>query len=183
MIAVYDGRFQPFHIGHLAFIERIHIETGLPVAVMVIHSTLSAEATGYSSIADQHHRPEKNPLTAWERVSLINQAITHAGFSFVSGILAIPRPDLHWPLARAFYPTERVICLSGKDDYERQKEVFWASLEEKTLVIDTDGLPKVSSTAVKQMMRNGEDWSHLIPEGGRAYFTQIDGYQRLRVAS
>ena len=183
MFAVYDGRFQPFHIGHLAFIERIHAETGLPVAVLVIHSTVSTEAVGYSSVANEHHRPEKNPLTVWERVSLINQAIAHEGYDFVSGVLAIPRPDLYWSIAKAFYPPKRVICLSGKDDYERQKEVFWASLGEQTVIINTDGLPTISSTAVKRMMRDGEDWSQLIPVGARNYFAEINGYERLQVAS
>ena len=183
MIAVYDGRFQPFHIGHLSFIEGIHDQTGLSVAVLVIHSTMSADAGGYSGVADAHHRPEKNPLTVWERVSLINQAIAHEGFSFVSGVLAIPRPDLYWSIAKSFYPTERVICLSGKDDYERQKELFWASLGERTMVIDTNGLPKVSSTAVKQKMQDGEEWSELIPVGGRAYFNEINGYERFRAAA
>jgi len=183
MFAVYDGRFQPFHVGHLAFIERIHTATGLPVVVMVIHSTLSGGAEGYSAIADEHHRPEKNPLTVWERVSLITRACVFAGHDFVAGVLAIPRPDLHWPLTQAFYPADRVICLSGKDDYERRKEVFWASLGEKTIVIDTEGLPKISSTAVKRMMRDGEDWSHVIPAGAQSYFAQINGYERLRQAS
>ena len=135
------------------------------------------------AVADAHHRPEKNPLTVWERVSLINQAIAHERFSFVSGVLAIPRPDLYWSIAKSFYPTERVICLSGKDDYERQKEAFWSSLGERTLVIDTNGLPKVSSTAVKQKMRDAEEWSELIPAGGRTYFNEINGYERFREAA
>lgn len=183
MIAVYDGRFQPFHIGHLSFIERIHDETGLSVAILVIHSTVSADAGGYSGVVDAHHRPEKNPLTVWERVSLINQAIAHERFAFVAGVLAIPRPDLYWSVAKSFYPTERVICLSGKDDYERQKEAFWSSLGERILVIDTKGLPDVSSTVVKQKMQDAGEWSELIPVGGRTYFNKINGYERFRAAA
>lgn len=183
MFAIYDGRFQPWHIGHMAFVERIHVETGLPVVIMVIHSTLSRTTEGYSSIADEHHRPKKNPLSVWERVTLIRSAVDHAKFDFVTDILAIPRPDLHWDLARGFYPADRVICLSGKDEYERRKEAFWAECGEQTRIISTEGLPKISATDIKRKMRLGEDWSDLIPLGAQDYLRAIDGLQRIAAAS
>jgi len=115
-------------------------------------------------------------------VSLIRAAVEHAEFDFVAGILAIPRPDLHWDIAKAFYPAERMICLSGKDEYEHLKEDFWAERGEPTLVINIDGLPKISATELKRKMRLGEEWSDLIPTGARDYFRQIGGMQRLATA-
>lgn len=182
MFAVYDGRFQPFHVGHLAFIERIHAQTRFPVVIMVVHSTMSGLTEGYSSIADEHHRPEKNPLSVWERLSLIKASIEHAKFDFVAGILAIPRPDLHWDMAKAFYPAKRIICLSGKDEYERRKEVFWAERGERTMVININGLPKISATELKRKMRLGEDWSNLIPAGSRDQLIEIGGEKRIAAA-
>lgn len=133
-------------------------------------------------LVDEHHRPEKNPLTVWERITLVQRAISQAKFDFVASVLAVPRPDLDWELARAFYPRDRVICLSGKDEYERRKERFWTELGEKVLVINIEGLPKISATELKRKMSNGDEWSDLIPSGAREYFEEIGGCQRLKGA-
>lgn len=70
-VAVYVGRFQPFHVGHLALLRRALALA--PLCVVVIGSANQA-------------RTPKNPFTAAERAQMIGQALSadeHARLRFL----------------------------------------------------------------------------------------------------
>lgn len=179
--AVWDGRFQPLHVGHVAVIQAIIEQFDTDLAVMIIHST-EGERDSYSAEVNRHHRRSRNPLTFWERYNLLRLALQPLPVAERITLLGIPRPDLFWEIASAFYPDRRFICLTGKDAYEKSKEVFWSGLGEETRVIDIRGLPTVSATEFKSALKAGNNWEQFLPPPCHDYFRTIDGPQRFCAA-
>ena len=180
--AVWDGRFQPLHKGHIEFACAIVKNFNLPLAVMIIQSSESGYDDEYSKEVNKHHKLSRNPLTLWERRTMMNLALDEQGISDCVEVIGIPRPDLFWEIASSFYPPNRFICLSGKDSYEKKKEAFWASLGEKTKVVPIDGLTAISATKVKNSIKEEGDWQSLIPISCHEYFLSIEGPRRFREA-
>jgi nicotinamide mononucleotide adenylyltransferase len=180
--AVWDGRFQPFHAGHVAVIRRILERYADPLVVMVIQSTIVASDDPYIQAVNRHHAPERNPLTFWERFQMISAALAAEGWKDRVTVLGILRPDLYWSIIRDFYPPDRYIVLTGKDEYERLKEQFWASLGETTRTINTADLPKVSASQVKASIKRGDGWLEMLHPATRDFFQQIDGVDRFAKA-
>src|SRR5580692_9566895 len=138
--AVWDGRFQPFHVGHIAVIRAIVEQFQLPLVVMVIQSSAEPSTSPYTAQVNVHHAMARNPLTLWERYNIIRRTLAAEGLAESVTVLGIPRPDVYWSIAASFYPRRRFICLTDKDEYERAKVTFWATLGEETRVVDTRGL-------------------------------------------
>jgi nicotinamide-nucleotide adenylyltransferase len=176
--AVYDGRFQPFHIGHLAVVRSILSLFDCPVALMIIQSSTGQTSDDHAVRANVHHAPERNPLTLWERQQLINRVVAQENLSDRVTVVGIPRPDLFWAIARSFYPPNRFICVTDKDEYERSKAVFWARLGEECQVVPSAGLPHVSATLVKESIREGRSWQELLHPASIKYFEEIAGPER-----
>jgi nicotinamide-nucleotide adenylyltransferase len=179
--AVWDGRFQPFHLGHLAVIKAIREHFHVPLAVMIIHSTREEPTNAYTASVNVHHAPERNPLTWWERYHMITTVLRAERLDDVS-VVGIPRPDTHWHIARHFYPTRHFICITDKDDYERSKATFWASLGEEVRVLPAAGLPHISGTMVKERIKRGGDWRSLIHPSIVDYFAAIGAPERFEKA-
>lgn len=181
--AVWDGRFQPPHRGHLAVIARILEQFDLPLVVLIIQSEEAASDDRYSQEVNRHHLAARNPLTLWERRRLLQLALADEVHGGRVEILGIPRPDLHWPLARSFYPARRFICLTGKDEYERRKATFWAGLGEETRLVDVSGIAAISATEVKEAIKCRGGWRDLLPTACLEYFEAIGGPARFAAAA
>lgn len=180
--AIWDGRFQPFHVGHLNFARKILEVTGLPLVIMIIQSSEAKLAGDYSKEVNRHHKLSRNPLTLWERRCIVKMALEEAGISDQVDVVGIPRPDLYWEIAKLFYPPKRFMCLSGKDDYERNKEIFWAALGEETRVIPYDPEYGISASEVKAAIKDDKDWEHFLPASCHEYFNAIEGPRRFKEA-
>ena len=183
LYAVWDGRFQPFHLGHVAVIKAIVTQFDLPLVVMIIQSSEEAPNTDYTASVNAHHTLDRNPLTLWERYQMVNTVVAAEDLSDRVTVLGIPRPDTYWSIARSSYPQRRFICLTDKDDYERSKAVFWAKLGEETRVVKTEGLPEISGTMVKELIKSDAGWRELLHPSILDYFESIDGPARFCAAN
>lgn len=176
--AVWDGRFQPFHRGHLAVIRRILDVHPGPLVVMIIQSSTRDHDSAYSAQVDLHHQSHRNPLSLWERFCIVRMALDAAALAQRVTVLGILRPDLYWPVTQQFYPPNRFICLTGKDEYERAKVSFWRNLGERPVVIEVPGVEGISATELRRRMRDSEGWEELLAPGTADYFRQIGGIER-----
>lgn len=181
--AVWDGRFQPLHRGHVAVMGRVLEQCEAPLTVMVIQSSVAADGGAYTREVDRHHAAARNPLSLWERYQMLDAVIEAEGWRERVRVLGILRPDLFWPQVRAFYPPRRFMVLTGKDEYERSKAGFWAGLGETCVTIDGSGLPTISASEVKARLRSGVDIAPLLHPATLDYFRRIGGVERLRAAA
>ncbi|PSP59243.1 nicotinamide-nucleotide adenylyltransferase [Halobacteriales archaeon QH_7_66_36] len=157
----YIGRFQPYHQGHHAMVERIADD----VDELVL---------GIGS-ADQSHTA-RNPFTAGERVEMVTKAtaemdlITYAvpiedlnrNAVWVSHVQSMsPRFDV------AYSNNPLVVRLFGEAGVDvRQSPMFRRE--------------EFEGAEVRERMADGGDWRELVPSTVVETIEEIDGVNRLR---
>jgi nicotinamide-nucleotide adenylyltransferase len=160
--ALFIGRFQPFHNGHLAMAKRI----------LENHGEL---IIGIGSA--QYSHTGENPFTAAERFELIHRALDREG---VHNYHIIPIPDTHvhsvW--------VGHVLSLVPKFDavYTNSALVIRLFKERGIKVVSLPMVDReaLSGTEVRRRMFSGGDWEALVPPGVAEYIREIDGVQRIK---
>jgi nicotinamide-nucleotide adenylyltransferase len=157
----YIGRFQPYHNGHQAVLER--------AAASVDEIVIGVGSAQLSHELD-------NPFTAGERVLMITRSLA----SLDRPIYVIPIEDIQrnalWvshvksmtppfdcvfssnPLVMRLF-AESGHAVQSPDMYERQTH---------------------SGTAIRRRMLSDEPWEHLVPRAVIEVIREIDGVERLR---
>lgn len=161
MRGFFPGRFQPFHRGHVQFVEQI-LEEASEVVVAVGSAGLS--------------HTEENPFTAGERISMIHRTLEGVeGTTFVIPVTNV-EPYALWaahvqtlsPPFDAVYsnnPTvRRVVTETG---YEARG----------VDLIDRD---RFSGTEIRRRIVADEPWRDLVPDAVAGVIDEIDGVERIR---
>ena len=155
------GRFQPFHIGHLA-------------AVKFALEKVEKLWIGIGSSNKSNER--RNPFTADERKEMILSSLDPDTKSRVE-IYYVPDTGDHerW--------TYHVDLIVPKYDVVFSNDDFTISLYQKrgTQVIPAPLLRRdeVSGTNIREMILAEEDWSALVPQGTREVLVKIGARDRL----
>lgn len=160
--ALFIGRFQPFHNGHLAMVRRI-LETNDEIIV------------GIGSA--QYSHTGENPFTAGERYEMIKRALDAEG---IHDYHIVPIPDTHvhsvW--------VSHIISLVPKFDvvYTNSDLVVRLVREHGLKVLSPPLLDRrqLSGTELRERMRKGGDWQSLVPKAVSDYIKEIDGVERIR---
>jgi nicotinamide-nucleotide adenylyltransferase len=156
----YIGRFQPYHNGHQAVLERV-----ARVVDEIVIGVGSAQLS---------HELE-NPFTAGERVLMITRSLA----SLDRPVYVIPIEDIQrnalWvshvksmtppfdcvfssnPVVMRLF-SEAGVAVHSPDMYERQTH---------------------SGTSIRRRMLAGEPWEHLVPAAVVEVLREIDGVRRL----
>jgi nicotinamide-nucleotide adenylyltransferase len=162
MRGLYIGRFQPYHLGHQAVLEKIAEE--MDEIVIVIGSA-------------QESHTSQNPFTAGERMDMIYAALEQRGMR--EKCCVVPLEDVNrncvWvaylqsmvPRFEAVYSNNPLVVRLFR---EAEVEVRSPPLYQRDLY---------SGTAIRRMMQDGEDWSALVPESVASTIASIKGVERL----
>ena len=159
--ALFLGRFQPFHRGHLHRVQEI-----LREYEWVVLGVGSAQAS-YTS---------ENPFTAAERFHMIEIAMEETGIANYS---IIPLEDLRvhhlWVAhVRSQVPAFEVVFtndpLSARLFRDHGVIVKQLPLWNRT---------ECSGTEVRRRLKSREDWKALVPPGVGSFIEQVDGVGRL----
>jgi nicotinamide-nucleotide adenylyltransferase len=162
--ALFVGRFQPFHYGHLFAIEKILEDCD--ELILVVGS------------AQMSHQQD-NPFTAGERIEMIRAALNEAGIS-TKKYLIIPISDA---------PAHRVWVSAVESQTPRFDLVFSnQSLTRRLLIeagyevrhIELYQRNKFEASEIRRRILNGEDWSELVPQDVHRIVLEIDGENRIR---
>jgi nicotinamide-nucleotide adenylyltransferase len=162
--AVFVGRFQPFHYGHLYAIEKILEEN--EELILVVGS------------AQMSHEPD-NPFTAGERIEMIRGALNQANISPDKYII-IPIPDA---------PAHRVWVSQVESQTPRFDLVYSNQPLTRRLLIEAgyevNYIPlykrgQYEATEIRRRILEGENWSNLVPESVYKIVQEIDGENRIR---
>lgn len=161
---LFVGRFQPFHLGHLAAIKDVLKE--VDELVIVIGSA-------------QYSHTMDNPFTAGERLVMVRKALEEAGIEY-SRVWVVPVPDVHL----------HMMWVSAVEGYAPRFEVVYSN-EPLTRRLFIEAGYKVksirfhkrriySSTEIRERMLNEESWEKLVPKSVAKFIKEIDGVNRLR---
>src|SRR4030042_1629229 len=162
MNALFIGRFQPFHNGHLNVIKNIAKEYDKIIV-------------GIGS--SQYSHTLENPFTADERKLMIERSLEHVGIKNYQIILI---PDIHNPpkwvdhVLTIFSDFNVVITNNSLT-----KSLF---LEKGYIVKETKLYKKniFSGKEIRKKIVKGEPWKNLVPQEVYNIIKQINGIERLK---
>lgn len=161
--ALYIGRFQPFHLGHLKDIQEIVKK----VDELII---------GIGS--SQYSNTKKNPFSVEERIRMIEDTLIAKG---IKNYTIYPIPDIH------DYPrwVEHVKTIVPDFDYVVTGSRLTTRLfKEKNIEIrKVKILKEIHSTAIRDAMLNDKDWKQFVPKQVADYLIEINGVERIKTSS
>ncbi|MCC7142438.1 MAG: hypothetical protein IT349_10085 [Candidatus Eisenbacteria bacterium] len=184
---IWEGRFQPIHRGHLAYIREL-LAYGERVWLYVVANETSHDlgltpdrlpVPEFTEVVDPHHRPEKNPLPYWFRYLVVVETVRA---EFGDGPVVVGggrRLDLGWDLYEKIMPPDRVFITPDRDDFEDVKAAAWRRLQEKNFRINVSHLPKVSATMIRDRVRAGEPVEHLLAARTQELLVEHEYFTRL----
>jgi nicotinamide mononucleotide adenylyltransferase len=160
-IGVIHGRFQIIHNDHLKYIlagksRCRHLVVGITNPDPML--TRDDPSDPLRSL------PEANPLTYFERYTMVRAALIEAGVR-ESEISIVPFPINLPELYQHYLPMGGIFYLTIYDDWGRKKlEQF------KTLGLETELLWErspaqkgLTSAEIRKRMAAGEPWEHMVP--------------------
>lgn len=162
--ALFVGRFQPFHYGHLHAIQIILKECDELILVV-----------GSAQMSHEHD----NPFTAGERIEMIRAALNAASVP-TDRYIVIPIPDA--PAHRVWVSavesqTPRFDTVYSNQSLTRRLLVE-AGYEVKRIQMYERG--KYEATEIRRRILKAEDWSDLVPPEVYRIVQEIDGENRIR---
>lgn len=162
--AVFPGRFQPFHLGHLGVVK--YVLEKVDEIVIVVGSS-------------QESHTYQNPFTAGERIFMIKESLREEGIS-MDRVYIIPIPDVLmnsvWVYhVRMYCPPFSMVVARNPLVLRLFKEAGY-----ELLVPPPISREVYSSTNIRRKMIFGEEWKSLVP--GKVYqiLKEIRGEERLR---
>lgn len=165
---IFIGRFQPFHLGHIAAIKFAFKKVD-ELAIVVGSAQASYES--------------QNPFTAGERISMIKDSLNADSKIDCKKTLIIPVPDTNihstW--------THSVDMLVPKYDIVFTNNTFTGYLFVQRNIEVTE--PKLlnrsdlSGTEIRRRMMKNLKWTHLVTEQTQSVIERVGGVERLKKIS
>jgi nicotinamide-nucleotide adenylyltransferase len=172
MNALFIGRFQPFHLGHLAVIKKAVSEND-----RLFIGIGSSEA----------NFQEENPFTCSERFRMIEAALDEAKIDRrkyeIVTIRNIDNSAL-WVQHLALYipPFEKVY--TGSDIVRHLFESHNKAAKKIYKIIDVKDIKKkfeISGTGVRDLMLKNKKWEKFVPKSTALLIKKLGGVERLKL--
>ncbi|MEM0456612.1 MAG: nicotinamide-nucleotide adenylyltransferase [Nitrososphaerota archaeon] len=163
--ALFIGRFQPIHIGHVEAIK--HILSENDELIIVVGSA-------------QYSHTFDNPFTAGERIEMIRMALEEAGVD-LRRVLIIPVPDVGshsiWVAhVKSLAPSFQTVYTNNPLVTQLFKE---AGYEVKP--INMFRRDELIATRIRKMMVGDEEWRALVPKSVAQFIEKVEGVKRLKM--
>ncbi len=163
--AMFFGRFQPFHKGHLE------------VTKLILNDY--DEIVFAIGMSTESHTP-RNPFTAGERIEMIRRALSSEGYS-LSRVITVTVPTMEVHISSV----HSVIHMCPKVDavYIGNPIVARAFIESGVKVVIPKPVKrdKYNGTLIRSLMAKGDPgWRELVPKAVAEYLDEIDACSRLK---
>lgn len=174
------GRFQMLHLGHMEYLlEAKKLCKHLVIGI----SNPDPGAIKYDEACPHRSLDAANPLTFYERLQMIDGAMTEAGVDR-SEFTIVPMPINYPDRIRYYVPEDGEFLLTIYDDWgmERKKIIEGLGYPVTILWTREDSSRVSSGTEIRQMMMEGKDWSHLAPPSVFRFAEEHKLADRIRAA-
>ena len=166
--ALFPGRFQPFHKGHLKVIQDV-LKDNDQIIIMLGSA--------------QHSHKLGHPLTIEERKTLIIAALKEANISEKNyQIIAVEDINDYpnWVSHISYKLPKFDYVYTGSDAV---KECFrLAKKENKVIDVPREEIP-ISATEIRKRILNNEDWEELVPKAVEKLLKKWDISSRIKKIS
>jgi len=162
MNALFIGRFQPFHKGHLLFLQSICDQ--YDEIIIGIGSS-------------QYSNTQENPFSYDERKMMIEKSLEEAGLTNYR-IVAIP--DIHNPPQ---WVSHVISIVSDFDVVLSNNSLTKKLFSEKEYVVKKTDLfsrENYSGKEIRKRMMHNKSWENLVPEAVATIINNIDGLKRVQ---
>jgi nicotinamide-nucleotide adenylyltransferase len=164
------GRFQPFHNGHLEYLQGAY-ERSDEVFVGITNpdpARIKPEASD-----PLRHLPESNPWSYAERLLMVKAAARGAGLD-LGRVHVIPFPVNEPELWSAYVPdgvTQYIRLFSewGGTKLDRFRDAGY-----EVVVLDEGTEKGISGADVREALRTGGDWEVFVPPGVARVIRSLD---------
>jgi nicotinamide-nucleotide adenylyltransferase len=165
MKALFIGRFQPFHIGHLFVVQRL--STQYEELIIGIGSS-------------QYHDTSENPFTYEERKQMIQKSLDAAG---ISTYRIVALTDIHDPP----HWVAHVQSIVSNFDVVIANNPFTRKLfSQKNVPVKGTAYfdrKRYSGKEIRRRMIENEPWTDLVPQAVVKIIRQIQGVERVKKLS
>ena len=158
------GRFQPFHLGHMALVRQAMAECD--DIIIAVTST-------------QYNYLEKDPFTAGERIEMIRNALNESGMD-PGRYMILGLENQHnvatWPayIRAALPPFQRIY--SGNPYVAMLLHDYGTEVAEPDMV-DRE---RFNASILRRMMADGGDWRGRVPPAVARFVESVGGEGRVR---
>jgi len=156
------GRFQPFHLGHLA-------------AVKFALGQVDNLSIGIGSSNKSNEK--RNPFTADERKEMITSSVEKSDLEKIA-IYYIPDVDDH---ARWTHHVDSLVpkydVVFSNDDFTQE---LYKKRDIKVIAVPLMQRDILSGTDIREKIASGQRWDDLVPEGTRKVLLKINAGSRLK---
>jgi nicotinamide-nucleotide adenylyltransferase len=156
------GRFQPFHLGHLAAV-RFALENVERLSIGIGSSNRSNE--------------KRNPFTADERKEMIITSLSEVDLKKIQ-IYYIPDVDDH---AKWTYHVDTIVpkydVVFSNDDFTQS---LYRKRGTKVVAVPLKQREILSGTDIREKIATDQDWVDLVPSGTRSVLLKIGAKGRLQ---
>jgi cytidyltransferase-like protein len=172
------GRFQPFHVGHLEYLEAARRRCE---RLIVGISNPDIAMLRYHDSDPNRSQHESNPLPYFVRHEMIEAALI--GESWDAAAFAIVPTDLDDPdRLGAFLPNrgQSKVFVTIYDAWgeEKLRRISDQGFEIEILWRRTMAERATSGSEIRDLMRRQQPWSHLVPAGVAQFLAPLVSAQR-----
>lgn len=160
--ALYIGRFQPLHNGHIIYIKNMLKENDK--LIIVIGSA-------------QEKNTDKNPFSVRERKKMLKLCFKHEHLKHIKIISQkdYPNDNQKWLM--------KVLKKTGKFDniYAGENQLVRKIFTDEGYEVKIfRRIQNISSTRIRDLIAKNKVWKHLVPQSVYNYITSINGATRIR---
>ena len=162
MKALFIGRFQPFHKGHLLFLQSICKQ--YDEIIIGIGSS-------------QYSNTQENPFSYNERKMMIKESLDDIG---LTNYRTVSVPDIHNPPK---WVSHVVSIVSDFDVVLSNNSLTKKLFSDKRYIVKKTPLfkrEKYSGKEIRKRMICNKSWKELVPEAVKIIIKDIDGVQRVQ---
>jgi nicotinamide-nucleotide adenylyltransferase len=169
------GRFQPFHNEHLEYVTKAHRSCKF-LWIGITKYDIDSEV---SPLGRDREKPENNPLTYFERISIIADAlndlcIQRNSFAF------IPFPIEHPQKLKQFLSTS-VLCFTTICESWNREKIGVLKNEGYAVKVLWEREKKVTGQTIREQIVKGDpQWKRNVPPATARAMERLDIAARLR---
>ncbi|KAA0009298.1 MAG: nicotinamide-nucleotide adenylyltransferase [Thermoplasmata archaeon] len=159
MRALFIGRFQPFHLGHVEILKNFDFEYVIAIG------------SAYESYT------KENPFTAGERYEMIYEAMNEAN---IKKFYIVPVPDIN---RYGVYVKHLADLTPSFDKVITNKKVIREIFEREGYEVISTPLYKrkeYRGEVIRKRIAKKMPWEHLVPKSVANYIKKIKGVERIQ---